>query len=249
MRRPLAGLLLGTAAALVAPVAVQATDRMDDPVEVAIDGKMTRDLVGRAIKAALIRRGWKPEKEGPGTLEALLEKQDKWWVRIGVRYTAEHATIRYIRSEGLYYDPDTREIGGNYNKWMRLLSRDIGVNIALLASEAPAPMVAEVVPVLPTRELPSEVKPAPAAAPGPAPPITPPAPPVSASASASASAEPVLRPGTTLRIRALAGADIVLLVKAETPVTRKGPVVNPDGTWWYVTAQGQSGWVRDGDLK
>lgn len=34
-----------------------------------------------------------------------------------------------------------------------------------------------------------------------------------------------------------------------TRVTLKAPLANADGRWWYVTAEGTSGWVREADLR
>lgn len=224
----------------------RAAEDIVDPVVVDIAARARADDIGRAVKAALHGRGWDVTKDMPGHVEARLEKPDSYYVAIDLDYTATRVKIRYIDSEGLGYDEEDRSIHGNYNKWLRILSKDILKFVDLLASGldqnvTPAEKPAQVVPVLP----------APVAA---APVAAPPAAPTAAAPSAPAvpaalnkGGYATLKGAARLRARPAASADAIskmpsgaLLLKAE--------VANAEGRWWYLESSTASGWAQAQDL-
>ena len=250
------GLLVLALAMTAAPA--WADEEISDPVDVPVEGVATTSQVQRAVKASMARRGWVPGREKAGYIEGTLTKGDRYFVRIGVSYDDTKITIRYLDSDGLDYDAEDGTIHSSYNKWMRMLSREIGVNLALFASGPPEErdnpfdpaIVPEVVPVIPMPEQSaSAAAPAPTTAPAPAAPASPPASPAPAAAPATAPAGMTVRAGAELRARAQLSAPVQGKVAAATTVAPKGPVRNAEGSWWYVKTAHGAGWVRQADLQ
>lgn len=218
---------LALLAALACSAPVAADERIDDPVTVAVEGVATPSQVGRAVRAALTRRGWTVIAEKAGTVEAKLVKNDEYVVRIAVSYDASSIVVRYVKSEGLDYDREDRTIHSSYNRWMRMLSREIKVNLALFAGAEPdehenphePALVPQVVPVLPQ---------------GAAPPAAP---------------AKTLRANAQLRAQAKLSASVMATNPAPVPVAPKGPIKNGEGSWWYVKTATGSGWVLESELQ
>jgi hypothetical protein len=222
---------------------------IQDPVTVSITESVTPPLVNRAVKTALLHRGWTLAEEKPGSLEATLVKPGSYTAKIGVTYDARKVTLKYLASEGLSYDEKDHTIHANYNKWMRLLSQDIQTYVSLLASEPPAPGSAAA-PAAPAEAPPSPGPSAPTPPPAPvtAGPAAPAPPPSAAPWNPSAGAAAKLRAGAEVHARPTAEAGAAPKV-SQAKVTLKATVKNAVGTWWLVTMPGDSGWVLEKDLE
>jgi hypothetical protein len=109
-----------------------------DPAPIAVPAGLHDVQVGKAVKAALLGRGWTVAGEQPGSVSASLSR-DNWVARIRVDYTTEKVQIRYVDSTHLKYEvkrDGTRLIHSNYMGWMQFLSGDIGRNLELISASA-----------------------------------------------------------------------------------------------------------------
>ncbi|HUR41774.1 MAG TPA: hypothetical protein VM240_11490 [Verrucomicrobiae bacterium] len=212
-----------------AATAAVAEEPIDDPVKVPVVGVATESQVGRAVRAALTRRGWATRNEKAGYVEGVLSKPEQFTVRIGITYGAGTIVVRYLESDGLDYDAQTREIHRAYNKWMRMLAKEINVNLALFAGAEPGERADPPEIVIVPQVVPVE---------GTAPPALPPH-----------AQGKTLRAGVELRPQARLAAPVNGTIATATVVDPKGPVRNADGTWFYVTTPTGSGWVRQSDLQ
>lgn len=228
----------------------RADEAIDDPVNVPVEGVATDAQVGRAVRAALTRRGWAVAAEKPGSMEGILTKNGAYVVRVAVKYEASEITIRHVNSEGLDYDSEDRTIHRSYNKWMRMLAREINVNLALFAGADPGErenpyepaLVPQVVPVLSEANAPPALADTPPPAESARAPVPPPA-------ASDAAAGRTLRANAQMRAQAKSSAPIMATNAAPVPVTPKGPVRNGEGTWWYVKTPTGSGWVMEAELQ
>lgn len=260
MERPVATMTVACRLALVAalvcacaaPGVALADEPIDDPVRVPVEGSATEGQVGRAVRAALTRRGWTAGHEKPGYVEGTLSKGEEYVVKIGLSYDARSVTIRYLHSDGLDYDKQERTIHRGYNKWMRMLAKEIGINLALFAGADPREhanpdepvLLPQVVPVMPQDAAAAPAAPAIPAPATPAPAPAPSVPPVAATAGTHR-----LRAGAELHAQAKLASPVMVKNPAEGVVSPKGPVKNGEGTWWYVSAGGKAGWVLQSDLR
>ena len=135
-------LLLGLAWATLVPAALAAARSepvaIKDPVTVPVMVKLTDSQLRKAVRAALLNRGWNLENEKPGSLEATLSRRDSRRVhsaKIGVTYDAQQIVVRYVSSEGFSYDATTKTILPDYNNWMDALAKDLPVYLSLVTSE------------------------------------------------------------------------------------------------------------------
>jgi hypothetical protein len=90
--------------------------------------------IAKAIKSALITREWTVQREGNGVIEAkLLVRSHTADIRIP--FNKNSINIQYISSTNLLYDEKQgiKYIHSNYNKWIKLLERDITNRLALLS--------------------------------------------------------------------------------------------------------------------
>ena len=107
-----------------------------DPAPISVPAGLTEVQVGKAVKAALLGRGWAVAGEQPGSVSANLSR-DNWVARIRVDYTVAKVQIRYVDSTNLKYEikrDGTRLIHSNYMNWMKFLHDDIGRNLELLSA-------------------------------------------------------------------------------------------------------------------
>ena len=92
--------------------------------------------VEKAIKLALLQRGWSVVSQTRGEFVAEYEKGQKHIVEISIKYSKKEVTISYRGSSGLLYgvNPTTGEpmIHKNYNRWVSFLARDIERNLSVL---------------------------------------------------------------------------------------------------------------------
>jgi len=107
-----------------------------DPAPVAVPAGLTDVQVSKAVKAALLGRGWTVAGEQPGSVNASLSR-DEWVAKIRVDYTTQQVQIRYVDSTNLKYEvkrDGTRLIHTNYMNWMKFLHDDIGRDLELLSA-------------------------------------------------------------------------------------------------------------------
>lgn len=118
------------------------TAELVDPAPIELTSKASAKQVKRAVKTAVLARGWTIENEKGDRFEAKYAKQtsrDNFWARIAVTHDARRVTIKYVGSEGLSYSDEggKRVIHANYNKWIGFLVKDIPIYVEreVVASE------------------------------------------------------------------------------------------------------------------
>lgn len=107
-----------------------------DPAPIAVPAGLTDVQVGKAVKAALLGRGWTVAGEHPGSVDGSLSR-DNWIAKIRVDYSVQQVHIRYVDSTNLKYEikrDGTRLIHSNYMNWMKFLHDDIGRDLELLSA-------------------------------------------------------------------------------------------------------------------
>ncbi|QUN04786.1 hypothetical protein KDN34_11050 [Shewanella yunxiaonensis] len=101
-------------------------DLIDVAVPVNVDGtQFTLEEVQRAILTGCKARGWTPVLNGQNAIKASILVRSKHFAEISIPFSSNSYSIKYIRSEGLDYDPDELTIHRNYNKWVVMLSGSI----------------------------------------------------------------------------------------------------------------------------
>ncbi len=88
----------------------------------------TQSEVGKAIRTAISKKGWKINQDKPGFIEASITVRNKHTAVVGLPYTARTFSIEYIKSSNLNHKGNT--IHRNYNKWITLLGRQIQLELA-----------------------------------------------------------------------------------------------------------------------
>jgi hypothetical protein len=118
---PLAFLLMGARHPLVDP----------DPIPVPA-GIAVAD-VSKAIKSAIVRRGWIASKDENGQIDAVLNVRTHV-ARVAIQYDAKDVRIKYVSSDNLDYEEKKGErlIHGNYVRWTRNMVVDIQRELQLL---------------------------------------------------------------------------------------------------------------------
>lgn len=109
-----------------------------DPAPISVPAGLTDVQVGKAVKAALIGRGWTVADQQAGNITATLSRNE-WMAKIRVDYDTAKVQIRYVDSKNLKYEvkrDGTRLIHSNYMGWMQYLSGDIGRNLELISATA-----------------------------------------------------------------------------------------------------------------
>jgi hypothetical protein len=107
-----------------------------DPPPINVPAGMTSVQVGKAVKGALIGRGWAPSNEHADGVDATLTGND-YTAKIHVAFDTKQVKITYVDSTHLKYEvkkDGTRMIHVNYMGWMRYLSQDIGRNLQLISA-------------------------------------------------------------------------------------------------------------------
>lgn len=117
--------------ALVLAVAACTTAKMMHPAPVAVPSGLTRSQVATAVRAALIRRGWKITGSTANSYTAVLTGSD-WEARIRTPYDTHQVGIEYVSSKGLKYSEaaGTETINRHWNNWMVALVHDIRSNLS-----------------------------------------------------------------------------------------------------------------------
>jgi len=127
VRRGFAALLI-----LSAAIVVSACSRtqpvynvLDHPVPVATQ-RLPLDQIGRAIMQAGRQHHWRMDPAGPGQITGRLDEGGREAV-ISITYSQQAYNITLAGSTNLRQEGD--EIHKRYNRWIRLLERDIDDNL------------------------------------------------------------------------------------------------------------------------
>ncbi|MEO6927230.1 MAG: hypothetical protein ABI129_11265 [Rhodanobacter sp.] len=107
-----------------------------DPPPVNVPADMTAVQVSKAVKGALIGRGWVPSNEQANGIDGTLTGKD-YVAKIHVAFDTKQVKISYVDSTHLKYEvkkDGTRLIHTNYMNWMRFLTEDIGRNLQLISA-------------------------------------------------------------------------------------------------------------------
>ncbi|UXI68696.1 hypothetical protein [Tahibacter amnicola] len=106
-----------------------------NPDPIAIPAGITDTQVSKAVKQALVARGWSVAEEKAGDIKATLHLRDHV-ARIDITWDKRQIHITYLGSENLKYEEKggTRYIHKNYLGWIQNLVTDINGNLVLLSS-------------------------------------------------------------------------------------------------------------------
>ncbi|MFC5527463.1 hypothetical protein ACFPPA_17100 [Rhodanobacter ginsengisoli] len=115
-----------------------------DPPPIKVPAGMSAIQVNKAVKAALVGRGWAVTAEQADGVDARLTGND-YTASIHVAFDTQQVKISYVDSTNLKYKvkrDGERLIHVNYMGWMRYLSGDIGRDLELVSAAAPPPSAA-----------------------------------------------------------------------------------------------------------
>jgi hypothetical protein len=128
--------LLGCMVSLLLCVPGLSFGARDEPIydaTIRIPATAKMEDIAKAIKSALIAREWTVQREEHGLIEAKLFVRSHT-ADIRIPFNKDSIYIQYVSSTNLLYDEKQgiKYIHRNYNKWIRLLERDITNKLALL---------------------------------------------------------------------------------------------------------------------
>ena len=105
---------------------------LEDPAPIAVSPKVSEADVTKAIKIALLRRGWTTTADKPGEVDATLHLREHT-ADIAVDYDAHEIKIKYVDSTNLKYEmkDGKRYIHTNYLGWIHNLVVDIQANLIM----------------------------------------------------------------------------------------------------------------------
>ena len=97
-----------------------------DPPPIAVPAKLTAKDVSKAIRAAIVQRGWIAAKDENGVIDAVLDVRSHE-VKVAIQYDPKQVVIKYVDSKNLDYDAKggTRHIHKKYNQWIDNMVGDI----------------------------------------------------------------------------------------------------------------------------
>jgi hypothetical protein len=97
-----------------------------DPPPIAVPAKLTTKDVSKAIRMAIVQRGWVAAKDENGVIDATLLVRTHE-VKVAITYDPKLVTIKYVDSKNLDYDEKggTRHIHKKYNQWIDNMVGDI----------------------------------------------------------------------------------------------------------------------------
>ncbi len=107
-----------------------------DPAPIDAPAGMTAVQVSKAVKAALLGRGWVVSNEQPDGVDGTLNGND-YMAKIHVAFDTRQVKITYVDSTHLKYAVQKngeRLIHTNYMGWMKFLSGDIARNLELISA-------------------------------------------------------------------------------------------------------------------
>jgi hypothetical protein len=130
-------LLLGCAISLLLCVPGLSFGARDEPIydaTIRVPAMVKSEDIAKAIKSALIAREWTVQREENGVIEAKLFVRSHT-ADIRIPFNKDSINIQYVSSTNLLYDKKQgiKYIHRNYNKWIKLLERDIESRLALLS--------------------------------------------------------------------------------------------------------------------
>jgi hypothetical protein len=102
-----------------------------NPPPIPVPSELNAMQVGKAVKAALVGRGWMVSAEQADSVDATLHGDD-YTAKIHVTFDNSKVSISYVDSTNLKYEVKRngqRMIHANYTNWMRFLTQDIGRNL------------------------------------------------------------------------------------------------------------------------
>jgi hypothetical protein len=97
-----------------------------DPPAISVPAKLTAKDVSKAIRAAIVQRGWVAAKDDKGVIDAILNVRSHE-VKVAIQYDPKQVVIKYIDSKNLDYEEKngTRKIHKKYNQWIGNMVGDI----------------------------------------------------------------------------------------------------------------------------
>ena len=102
-------------------------DVTDAPITTMSGKMLTSDQVKSIITQTATARGWRVRDQRPGHLVATITPRSHM-AAVDIIYTNKIYSIRYKESDNLLYNG--ANIHRNYNKWVKLLERDINQRFA-----------------------------------------------------------------------------------------------------------------------
>lgn len=120
---------------LVLVLAGWRTAPLYNPEPIAVPEGLKVKEVGKAVKLAMVKRGWRAGNVKPGKILAVLHIR-KHTAKVLITYDDKEVKIRYVGSENLKYkkeDDGTEIIHKNYNSWVRNLANDIEAKLSEIA--------------------------------------------------------------------------------------------------------------------
>jgi hypothetical protein len=130
-------LLLGCAISLLLCIPSLSFGARDEPIydaTIRVPATVKMEDIAKAIKSGLIARDWTVQREENGVIEAKLFVRSHT-ADIRIPFNKDSINIQYVSSTNLLYDEKQgiKYIHRNYNKWIKLLERDIANRLALLS--------------------------------------------------------------------------------------------------------------------
>ncbi len=107
-----------------------------DPAPIDVPAGMTAVQVSKAVKAALLGRGWVVGNAQEDGVDGTLNGND-YVAKIHVAFDTSKVRISYVDSTNLKYEArknGERLIHSNYAGWMKFLSGDIARNLELISA-------------------------------------------------------------------------------------------------------------------
>lgn len=115
-------------ALLLIPIAfaLMGSAMLVDPPPIPVPAKLTAKDVSKAIRAAIVLRGWVAAKDENGVIDAILDVRTHE-VKVAIKYDPKQVEIKYVDSKNLDYDEKggTRHIHKKYNQWIGNMVGDI----------------------------------------------------------------------------------------------------------------------------
>jgi len=106
-----------------------------NPEPISVPEGLSMKEVGKAVKLAMIQRGWAASSAKPGKILAVLHIR-KHTAKVLITYDKKSVKIKYVGSENLKYkkkEDGTEIIHKNYNSWIRNLATDIQAKLSEMA--------------------------------------------------------------------------------------------------------------------
>lgn len=133
MQRPVVALLLTVLALFAVPAQaggkpIPMVEIIDAPVIWPSGKPGDLSVVQNAVLRGLVEKGWTGRIISPGVARGTLTRDD-WSCEIEIPFTTTAYSIKYANSVNLDYNPDTRVIHRNFNRWLVLLRQRIDLQM------------------------------------------------------------------------------------------------------------------------